>query len=186
MRDTRTSREGSAPGTGRRNPSSASLDDELVALARHLYGPAIALTSGDVQAAQDLVQDTVVALIPRWQDLGPHRMAYAKRALANRFTDHLRHSYVETAHAHTLVRRGWPDPITPSVDDRIDIQRALAHLAPRTNQVVILRYLVGIPAVEVSKMLEIPAGSVRRIAHEGLRQLAASLSPEESEGKRDE
>jgi Tol biopolymer transport system component/DNA-directed RNA polymerase specialized sigma24 family protein len=55
------------------------------------------------------------------------------------------------------------------------ITGALSKLPARQRECVVLRYCAGLPDAEVAQLLSVPAGSVRRLGHEGLRRLAAAL-----------
>jgi RNA polymerase sigma factor (sigma-70 family) len=64
----------------------------------------------------------------------------------------------------------------PGIDaQRVDLQRALVALSPKQREVVILRYLVDLPEVEVAETLGCSVGTVKTHASRGLAALRKSL-----------
>lgn len=63
------------------------------------------------------------------------------------------------------------------VDTSIDVQRALARLPDTHHLVIVLHYLEGLPFHEVATVLDRPAGTIRRIGREAIRQLSRDLTP---------
>ena len=122
---------------------------------------------GSGPAAEDLVFDTIAALLPVWAQISTSPASYARRAMVNRHLDQVRKVRVANAHRSTFAR-----PEAHTIDEaivvRLDLDKALAQLPERTRVVLILRYLEHLPAKEVALILKIPAGTVRRITHEGL------------------
>lgn len=160
--------------------SGGALDAEYFEVARRLVRPAQALT-GSGPVAEDLVFDTMAALAPRWHRISGDKVAYARRSMANRFTDQWRRDKAAITH---LTAIGHSRPASTSSHDdavgaRLDVQSALNSLDERARLVLTLRYLVDLSAVEIARMLDLPAGTVRRISHDGLALLRARLSTED-------
>ncbi|WP_084614444.1 sigma-70 family RNA polymerase sigma factor [Nakamurella lactea] len=147
---------------------------ELLTLARTLLGPARLLT-GHKQDAEDLVADTIVAMLPRWSSIKGSKTAYARRALTNRFIDAYRRKAREPDHRQISLF------ITPDPADQVilsaDLQNLIKDLSEQSRQVLVMRYLLDQSSSDVAATLGIPAGTVRRIAHQTLRQLANRLYP---------
>ena len=64
-----------------------------------------------------------------------------------------------------------------SVGDRVDIDAALATLAPEFRAAVVLRDLVGLDYAEIGEILEAPPGTVRSRIARGRAALAVALAP---------
>ena len=62
------------------------------------------------------------------------------------------------------------------VDDRIDIDAALATLAPEFRAAVVLRDLVGLDYAEIGEILEVPPGTVKSRIARGRSAVADVLS----------
>ena len=95
------------------------------ALSRAAY-----LLTGDHQAAEDLVQDTYVVLVRRWQKSGTvDPEAYVRRILYSRFVDGWRR--------RRLVELPWASPPDAAggdeagaATDRLTLEAALTRLTP--------------------------------------------------------
>ena len=105
------------------------------ALSRAAY-----LLTADHQAAEDLVQDTYVVMVRRWQkggELDPE--AYVRRILYSRFIDAWRR--------RRLTELPWASPPDDSrgdeataAADRLTLRAALSRLTPRQRAVLVLRF----------------------------------------------
>ncbi|WP_353649465.1 sigma-70 family RNA polymerase sigma factor [Nakamurella sp. A5-74] len=154
-----------------------SAQSSYLQVARRLLGAARDLVG--VHAADDLVFDTMSTLLPRWSSISGDKVAYARRSMLNRYRDQGRHQKVQDSHQRTLATPDREDSAADRVAARLDMSTALQRLPERTRQVPVLRYQLDLPAAEVAAALGIPAGSVRRIAHEGLKTLSQLLGPAE-------
>jgi RNA polymerase sigma-70 factor (sigma-E family) len=141
-----------------------------VALSRAAY-----LLTGDHQAAEDLVQDTYVVLVRRWQKNGRvDPEAYVRRILYTRFVDGWRR--------RRLVELPWASPPeTPGGDeagttsDRLTLAGALARLTPRQRAVLVLRFYEDLTESQAAAALGISPNTVKsqtRVALQRLRELA--------------
>jgi RNA polymerase sigma-70 factor (sigma-E family) len=140
------------------------------ALSRAAY-----LLTGDHQAAEDLVQETYVVLVRRWQKSGTlDPEAYVRRILYSRFVDGWRR------------RRLWElpsasPPDTPGGDeagaasDRLTLREALARLTPKQRAVLVLRFYDDLTESQAAAALGVSANTVKsqtRVALQRLRELA--------------
>jgi RNA polymerase sigma factor (sigma-70 family) len=80
-----------------------------------------------------------------------------------------------------LVTQSPPDRVTndpaEGVANRDALRVALRSLAPRTRAVVVLRYVVDLPEVEVAAALGCSVGTVKSQASRGLARLRVALDP---------
>jgi DNA-directed RNA polymerase specialized sigma24 family protein len=58
---------------------------------------------------------------------------------------------------------------------RADLVRALRSLSRRQREVVVLRYLVDLPELDVADALHCSTGTVKRHAHRGLERMRSLL-----------
>jgi RNA polymerase sigma-70 factor (sigma-E family) len=139
------------------------------ALSRAAY-----LLTGDHQAAEDLVQDTYVVLVRRWQKSGTlDPEAYVRRILYSRFVDGWRR------------RRLWELPWASPPDvaggdeasratDRLTLAGALNRLTPQQRAVLVLRFYEDLTEPQAAAVLGISPNTVKsqtRVALERLRAL---------------
>jgi RNA polymerase sigma-70 factor (sigma-E family) len=139
------------------------------ALSRAAY-----LLTGDHQAAEDLVQETYVVLVRRWQKSGTlDPEAYVRRILYSRFVDSWRR--------RRLFELPWATP--PDVaggdeagtaTDRLTLAGALKELTPRQRAVLVLRFYEDLTESQAAATLGISPNTVKsqaRVALQRLREL---------------
>lgn len=133
------------------------------------------LTGNDADAA-DATQETLLAVVrglPRF-DRRSRFGTWSYRIAVNASLDELRR------------RRRRPEPGldeamageehgSDAVDTRIDVDAALAHLAPEFRAPVVLRDLCGLDYAEIAEVLGIPDGTVRSRIARGRRALIPLL-----------
>lgn len=140
------------------------------ALSRAAY-----LLTGDHQAAEDLVQDTYVVLVRRWQRSGTiDPDAYVRRILYSRFVDGWRR--------RRLVELPWASPPdaaggdeASTATDRLTLQDAMARLTPRQRAVLVLRFYEDLTETQAAAALGVSPNTVKsqtRVALQRLRDLA--------------
>lgn len=118
---------------------------------------------GDRSIAEDLVQDTYVALYRRFgADLSiAAPVAYARRAIINANTSRRRRrSSAETPLAEIPdreVEAAFPE-------EQEAMWRALATLPERQRAVLVLRYYADLPDREIASMMGATEGTVRSLA----------------------
>ena len=152
------------------------------ALSRAAY-----LLTGDHQAAEDLVQDTYVVLVRRWQKSGSlDPEAYVRRILYSRFVDGWRR--------RRLLELPWASPPDAAggdeagtATDRLTLQDALVRLTPKQRAVLVLRFYEDLTEQQAAAALGVSPNTVKsqtRVALQRLRELvpdaAASFEGVES------
>jgi len=152
------------------------------ALSRAAY-----LLTGDHQAAEDLVQDTYVVVVRRWQKSGTlDPEPYVRRILYSRFIDGLRR--------RRLWELPWASPPDGAGGDeagtateRLTLRDALGRLTPKQRAVLVLRFYEDLTESQSAAVLGISPSTVKsqtRVALQRLRELvpdaAASLEGVES------
>ena len=148
---------------------------EFVAARGAALSRAAYLLTGDHQAAEDLVQETYVVLVRRWQKSGTvDPEAYVRRILYSRFVDGWRR--------RRLSELPWATPPdVPDGDeagratDRLTLQGALARLTPRQRAVLVLRFYDDLTESQAAETLGISSNTVKsqtRVALQRLRELA--------------
>lgn len=139
------------------------------ALSRAAY-----LLTGDHQAAEDLVQETYVVLVRRWQKSGTvDPEAYVRRILYSRFVDGWRRRRVSE-----LPWASPPDAVgndeAGTATDRLTLRDALARLTPRQRAVLVLRFYEDLTESQAAAALGISPNTVKsqtRVALQRLREL---------------
>ena len=138
------------------------------------------LLCGDWAAADDLVQDVLVAMYPRWARIvrGGHVDAYANRVLVGKHVDARRRPW-----RRERLMEGVPDSVDPTseralaaVDERDGpLVAALAALPKGQRAVVVLRFTDDLSVEEIAQVMGIPAGTVKSRLSRGTESLRAHL-----------
>jgi RNA polymerase sigma-70 factor (sigma-E family) len=137
------------------------------------------LLTGHAQDAEDLVQTTLVKVVPQWRRIAGNPEPYVRRVMVNENISRWR-------------RRRWREHPTDSVADElahdpdvaelVAVRAALASLAPRQRAVLVLRYYEGLSELEIAATLGIAPGTVKSQARDGLRRLRFALPAEDDVG----
>ena len=125
---------------------------------------AAALLVGDVATAEDVVQDSFIAMHRAWWRLQDTSRAlpYLRRAVINRSRSVLRHRVVAGRHPAMAVP-GWPsaEDSALAVVRRSSVLAALGALPARQREVVVLRYYADLSETQIAAALGISAGAVK-------------------------
>jgi RNA polymerase sigma-70 factor (sigma-E family) len=134
------------------------------------------LLTGHPQDAEDLVQTTLVKVVPQWRRIADNPEPYVRRVLVNENVSRWR-------------RRRWREHSTddvpeqladdPDVAELVVVRAALAALAPRQRAVLVLRYYEGLSEAEIAATLGIAPGTVKSQARDGLAKLRQALPAED-------
>ena len=129
---------------------------------------------GDAAEADDLAQET---FLRAWRRLSQLRDANAfsgwLRSMAVRlFVDSRRRLMLEVDEMEALDDNASADP-TPdhAVGARIDLERALAVLAPRERLCIVLNLAEGLSHAEIGQITELPLGTVKSHIARGLQKV---------------
>jgi len=135
------------------------------------------LLTGNRVDAEELVQETLVHLFPKWRlvEAAASPLGYVRRSLVNRFVSRGRASWRrETPVAELIDGVGAPDP-ADAVGDRSVVRDLLAELAPRPRAVLVLRYFHDLTEPQIAAELGCRAGTVRSDVSRSLAALRARL-----------
>ena len=130
------------------------------------------LLTGHAQDAEDLVQITLVKVVPQWRRIRDNPEPYVRRTMVN-------------ANVSRWRRRRWREESTdvlpeqladaPDHDELMAVRAALAGLAPRQRAVLVLRYYDGLSETDIAATLGIAPGTVKSQARDGLARLRQAL-----------
>lgn len=169
------------PGRSGPSPDEAGFRQWVALRARGLRRKAY-LLCGDWHAADDLVQDALIAVYTSWPRVarGGNIDAYASRVLVHKFIDDRRRPWRRTI-------------VTPEVPDRSDahaaaafenvegtdgpLARALRSLPAQQRAVIVLRYTDDLTVDEIARVLDLPSGTVKSRLSRAVDALRAQLEP---------
>jgi RNA polymerase sigma-70 factor (sigma-E family) len=174
--------QGSAPAGPARQTAEADLaitamyDTEYRSLVRMS-----ALLLGDVGSAEEIVQDSFIAVHAAWHglhdiDKGTH---YLRRTVMNRSRSLLRHRAVVEKHMSTS------EPDMPSAEqaaitrlERTAVIAALRTLPARQREALVLKFYLGLSEAEVAAAMRISEGAVKSHTARAKAALRSRLEPE--------
>jgi RNA polymerase sigma-70 factor (sigma-E family) len=137
-----------------------------------------ALLVRDMGTAEEVVQDSFVAMHANWRRLRDSDKAssYLRRCVVNRSRSVLRHQMV-TEH-HMLQ----PPPEMPSAEqgamallERSAVVAALHGLPPRQREALVLRYYADLPEAEIASAMGISQGAVKSHVSRAMSALRCEL-----------
>jgi RNA polymerase sigma-70 factor (sigma-E family) len=135
------------------------------------------LLTGDREAAEDLLQDTLERVYVAWPRVD-NPFAYARTALvrrsANRWRDRLRRPEAPLAAAGDVAHDEGADA-AERIAHRDQVTRALGRLGPRQRAVVVLRYLEDLSEAETAAVLGCSVGTVKSQTSRALVRLRAVI-----------
>jgi RNA polymerase sigma-70 factor (sigma-E family) len=180
---------GAPSGGAAPNPvpeSGWDADQAVVEIYRRHYGQLVreaALLVGDFCAAEDLVQDSFVAMHGAWRRLrdSDKVLPYLRRSVVNRSRSLLRHRVVVDRHAPTLAR-GMPsaEDGALTVVERSWVLTALRALPARQREAVVLRYYADMSEAEIAAAMGITQGAVKSHTYRAMASLRIFLTAQRS------
>jgi RNA polymerase sigma-70 factor (sigma-E family) len=147
------------------------------------------LLCGDWSAADDLVQDVLVAMYPRWSRIvrGGHVDAYANRVLFGKHVDARRRPWRRERPVDRLpdLVDSTSERAIAAVEERdAPLMAALAALPAGQRAVLVLRFTDDLSIEEIAKVLSIPAGTVKSRLSRGTDAVRARLDASGDRAKR--
>jgi len=157
-------------------------DDAMATLARErgkaLTGYAFLLT-GDLRDAEDLVQDALVKTFVRrlsGLELGSAE-GYVRRTILTIYIDGYRRRRRWEDMRYLLARADSDEGHERAAVEQIDVQVALAALAPQQRICVVLRYYDDLTVPEIADRLSLAEGTVKRYLSLAVHRMEALLGP---------
>ena len=136
------------------------------------------LLTGSSSAAEELVQDTLVRLYPKWDkvEAADVQIAYVRRALTNTFLNERRRPS-----SREVVFDVLPDYADnryferrdemQQVADRDEVWALLGQLPDRQRAALVMRYFHDLADTEIAAALDCRVGTVRSLISRGLAAL---------------
>ncbi len=156
--------------------------NDLVHTRRRALTAYAFLLSSNMQEAEDLVQDALIAVFSRARgnDIDSAE-AYVRKAILNTYLDGFRRRRRWAAIRHVNAMPEAQDANeTATVDHvpaRIDVQRALTTLSPRERACVVLRFYEDLTVPAIATDLSLSVGAVKRYLSDAVRRLEGELGP---------
>ena len=140
-----------------------------------------ALLVRDVCTAEEVVQDSFVAMHASWRRLRDtdKALSYLRQSVVNRSRSVLRHRVVVDRNAPK------PSPLAPSAEqgaisgfERSAVISALRKLPDRQREAIVLRYYADLSEAQIAAAMGISRGAVKSHTARGMSSLRDVLEPE--------
>ena len=171
-----------APGAARKGRSADWAVTELYSLHYRTLVRLAVLLVRDVPTAEDVVQDSFVAVHDSWQRLrnAESALAYLRHAVLNRSRSVLRHRAVVEKYPEK------PSPDMPSAEhgalvqlERSAVAATLRKLPGRQREAIVLRYYADFCEAEVAAAMGISCGAVKSHTARAMAALRADLEQQD-------
>lgn len=142
---------------------------------------------GNAQQAEDFVAETFQRFLSALESGGgpeDHLQAYLYRITHNLITDHYRRSPpppLELDEDRYSEDLNQPANILAEEMKAEQVRKALQHLTPGQQQVIVLRYVEGFSNQDIAETMNKTVGAVKSQHHRALASLERILADEEAE-----
>lgn len=143
------------------------------------------LLTGNRAAAEELVQDTLVRLYPKWErvEAADVPLAYVRRSLANGFVNHQRRA-ARREYAYEYVPERVDDrDALGQLADRDEIWSGLRRLPDRQRAALVLRFFEDLDDEQSAAALGCRVGTVRSLISRGLATLREEMAQPPAAGR---
>jgi RNA polymerase sigma-70 factor (sigma-E family) len=157
--------------------ADAAVEELYAAHYRRLVRLSVLLVR-DVETAEEVVQDSFVAMHGRWRSLRePDKaLAYLRQTVVNRSRSVLRHRGVRAAYAPPPPRdQSGADEDALASERRASVLDALRGLPDRQREVLALRYYLDLSEADIAQTLGISRGAVKSHASRGVAALRSLM-----------
>ncbi len=128
----------------------------------------------DLETAEEVVQDSFVAMHGKWRNLkDPDKgLAYLRQTVVNRSRSVLRHRAVQARHVPQLAPdHPGADEDVVTAERRREVLDAMRELPDRQREVIALRYYLDLSEAQIAETLGISRGAVKSHASRGVGAL---------------
>ncbi len=136
---------------------------------------------GDHHGAADVASEVFLSMLREIDRYDPQKISLAAwifRLAHHRTVDYLRRQYQKQRPPNSSILRPTDDDFSEATANRMSLQMALRALTEEQQAVLLLRFFVGLPLVEVAKALNKSPEAVRGLQFRALCRLRQLLSPE--------
>jgi RNA polymerase sigma factor (sigma-70 family) len=165
--------------------SDATFDAFCVAAYPRLVA-ALGHVVGDRAVAEELAQESLVCAHQRWRRVSQldSPLGWAVHVGTNLARSHLRRRVLARRVDRQLAVDVSIGHIDPDAADAVAVREAMAALSSPQREAVVLRFVIGLTAVEAGRVLGIEPAAVRARTHRALGVMRGRLAidePDETE-----
>ena len=142
-----------------------SFEEFVIARTGALLRTAYLLT-GDHHDAEDLVQSTLIKVVPKWARIKDQPEGYVRKVLARESMKRWR-----ARRWREVTTDVVPETMHHDSTDRVDVLDEMRVLSPQQRAVIVLRYFDDLTEPDVAAALGISVGTVKSHARDALKRL---------------
>lgn len=142
-----------------------SFEEFVIARTGALLRTAYLLT-GDHHDAEDLVQSTLIKVVPKWARIKDQPEGYVRKVLARESMKRWR-----ARRWREVTTDVVPETMHHDSTDRVDVLDEMRVLSPQQRAVIVLRYFDDLTEADVAAALGISVGTVKSYARDALKRL---------------
>jgi RNA polymerase sigma factor (sigma-70 family) len=161
------------------------LSDEAGAaeFCRHIHAPlvgALSLYCGDRWAAEELAQEALARVWERWRQVErmDHPSAWTYRTAFNLAASWFRRRRAEQRARARLDALTTSEAVEGATADSLAVRQLVASLPKRQRIAVVCRYLLDMPVVEVSWVMDCAPGTVKALTNRAIARLREQMNRE--------
>ncbi len=142
-----------------------------------LFGTAYLLT-GSADRAEELLQDTLARLYPKWEQVQAAEapLAYVRRCVANGFVSSRRSRSARDISLHDLPEVADTASLADRVADRGLLWQLLGRLPDRQRAALVMRYFHDQPDAEIAEAIGCRRATVRSLISRGIAAMRAQAT----------
>jgi RNA polymerase sigma-70 factor (sigma-E family) len=146
---------------------------ETAGLLRSAY-----LLTGSAASAEDVVQETLTRLYPRWDKVqaATYPQAYVRRSVVNTFLNSRRLRSAQEIVVEDVGDRASSLDLAQSVADSDLVWSLLGRVGERQRAALVLRYFHDWPDADIAQAVGCRTGTVRSLLSRGLTALRAEMA----------
>jgi RNA polymerase sigma-70 factor (sigma-E family) len=136
------------------------------------------LLTGNAQQAEELVQDTLVRLYPKWDRVqaADVPLAYVRRSITNAYINQMRRTGRREFAFDEVPERTDPRDALSQLADRDQIWAGLRLLPQRQRAALVLRFFEDLSDEQTAAALGCRVGTVRSLISRGLATLRGQMA----------
>jgi RNA polymerase sigma-70 factor (sigma-E family) len=136
------------------------------------------LLTGNGGRAEELVQDTLVRLYPKWDRVAAADvpLAYVRRSLTNAYINQSRRASRREFAYEDVPERTDPRDVLSQLADRDEIWAGLKLLSDRQRAALVLRFFEDLSDEQIAAALNCRIGTVRSLISRGLALLREHMN----------
>lgn len=141
------------------------------------------LMCGDVDQAEDLLQEALIALAERWERV-EHPDAFVRRVIYRQRVSRWRRTRHETA-VERVPDVGVDDGAEARARDA-EVHEVLRTLPPRQRAALVLRYFDDLTEAQAAEVMGVAVGTVKSLSHQAIARMRSELAARavDKEGQR--